>query len=291
MMNLDQIQRRMLHAVRQPLTPDETMRTHDLDGRLMEEIAEDIIKPNDRLTSFERLEIYNRQYWFRLLSSMAEDFTGLRAIIGEKKFEKLAIAYLLDCPSKSFTLRDLGSRLESWLKEHLVYVPKVEHLAVDMVRLEWAEIEAFDREEKPRMTAEDIAKLGDDPRLQFQPYLQFLAFSYPVNDLLLHIRSQSEEVDIVSNAVAEKVKHSRIGKIKLPKPKNLYLAVHRVDFDVYFKELEPEAFAILCAIQKGETLSEAVAAASWGDRPFEEIAAQVQEWFRDWASFGWFCKS
>jgi hypothetical protein len=160
-----------------------------------------------------------------------------------------------------------------------------------MVRLEWAEIEAFDNEEKPRMTAEDIAKLGDDPKLQFQPYLQFMSFAYPVNDLLLHIRSQSEEVDIVSNAVAEKVKHSRVGKIKLPKPKKLYLAVHRVDFDVYFKELEPEAFAILSALQKGETLSEAVAAANWGDRPLDEVAAQVQEWFSDWASFGWFCKS
>jgi hypothetical protein len=290
-MNLDQIQRQMLHAVQQPLTPDEEMRRRDLVGRSMEEIAEGIIKPNDRLTSFERLEIYNRQYWFRLLSSMAEDFAGLRAVVGERKFEKLVIAYLIDCPSKSFTLRDLGARLENWLMHHLEFVPKVEHLAVDMVRLEWAEIEAFDREEKPRMTAHDIANLGDDPRLQFQPYLQFLALAHPVNDLLLDIRSHSEEVDIVSNAVAEKVKHSRVGKIKLPKPKKVYLAVHRLDFDVYFKELEPEAFAILSALQKGETLSEAVAAADWGDRPLDEISAQVQEWFSDWASFGWFCQS
>jgi hypothetical protein len=290
-MNLDQIQRQMLHAVQQPLTPDEQTRTHDLAGRSMEEIAAGIIKPNDRLTSFERLEIYNRQYWFRLLSSMTEDFAGLRAIVGERKFEKLVIAYLIDCPSKSFTLRDLGSRLESWLKNHLVYVPKVEHLAVDMVRLEWDEIEAFDREEKPRMTAEDLANLGDDPRLQVQPYLQLLALAYPVNDLLLEIRSHAEQVDIVSNAVAEKVKHSRIGKIKLPKPKNVYLAVHRLDFDVYFKELEPEEFAILRAIQKGESLSEAVTAANWGDRPVDEISTKVQEWFSDWASFGWFCKS
>jgi hypothetical protein len=160
-----------------------------------------------------------------------------------------------------------------------------------MVRLEWDEIEAFDREEKPRMTAEDLANLGDDPRLQVQPYLQLLALAYPVNDLLLEIRSHAEQVDIVSNAVAEKVKHSRIGKIKLPKPKNVYLAVHRLDFDVYFKELEPEEFAILRAIQKGESLSEAVTAANWGDRPVDEISTKIQEWFSDWASFGWFCKS
>jgi hypothetical protein len=291
MMNLDQVQRQMLHAVQQPLTPDEQSRTHDLAGRSMDEIATEIIKPNDRLTSFERLEIYNRQYWFRLLSSMAEDFAGLRGIIGERKFEKLVVAYLIDCPSKSFTLRDLGSRLEKWLKSHQEYVPKIEYLAVDMVRLEWAEIEAFDLAEKPRMTPEDIARLGNDPKLQLQPYLQLLGLAYPVNELLLEIRSQAEDVDIVSNAVAEKVKHSRIGRIKLPKPKRVYLAVHRVDFDVYFKEIEPEAFAILSALQRGETLSEAVAAADWGDRPIDEISTQVQQWFSDWASFGWFCKS
>src|SRR4051812_6394446 len=134
MMNLDQIQRKMLHGIQQPLTSDEQSRSHDLNGRPMETIAEEIIRPNDRLTSLERLEVYNRQYWFRLLSSMAEDFAGLRAIIGEKKFEKLAIAYLIDCPSQSFTLRDLGSRLQGWLTNHLEHVPKVEHLAIDMVR-------------------------------------------------------------------------------------------------------------------------------------------------------------
>jgi len=289
-MNLDQIQRQMLHAVQQPLTADEQSRSHDLNGRSMAEIAAGIIKPNDRLTSFERLEIYNRQYWFRLLSSMAEDFTGLRGIIGEKKFEKLAIAYLIDCPSKSFTLRDLGSRLEGWLRNHLEYVPKAEHLAVDMVRLEWAEIEAFDNAEKTRLSPEDMANLGDDPKLQMQPYLRLLALAYPVNDLLLKIRSEAEEVDIVSNAVAEKVTHSRIGKMKLPKAKTVFLAVHRMDFSVYFKELEPEAYGILQAIQQGASLSDAVSAANWGDRPIEEISAQVQEWFSDWASFGWFCK-
>ncbi len=37
--------------------------------RLDEGTLRDFIKPNDRLTSFERLEIYNRHYWFRVLSA------------------------------------------------------------------------------------------------------------------------------------------------------------------------------------------------------------------------------
>jgi hypothetical protein len=81
-------------------------------------IANEIIKPNDRLTSFERLEIYNRQYWFRILSALSEDFPGLRAVVGDRRFESWPSAYLLDCPSQSFTLRNLGSRLETWLRAH-----------------------------------------------------------------------------------------------------------------------------------------------------------------------------
>ncbi|HZD08386.1 MAG TPA: hypothetical protein VE176_09060, partial [Candidatus Limnocylindrales bacterium] len=59
-MNLDQLQRAVFDVVRQPLTEDERMREQTLDGRSTKAIAEEIVKPNDRLTSVERLEIYNR---------------------------------------------------------------------------------------------------------------------------------------------------------------------------------------------------------------------------------------
>ncbi len=111
-MELDRIQRALFDAIRQPLTADEGMRQRTRDGKSLRAIANEIIKPNDRLTSFERLEIYNRQYWFRILAALSDDFPGLRAIVGERRFEKLAVAYLLDCPSQSFTIRNLGSRLE-----------------------------------------------------------------------------------------------------------------------------------------------------------------------------------
>ena len=68
----------------------------------------DYIKPNDHLTSLERLEIYSRSYWCRVIDAMYEDFPGLRAVAGQRAFDKLVRAYLADCPSQSFTLRDLG---------------------------------------------------------------------------------------------------------------------------------------------------------------------------------------
>src|ERR1700685_320408 len=116
-MNLLEIQHRMLDAVMQPLTNDEQMQPRTRDGKSMHDVAAEFIKPNDRLSSFERLEIYNRQYWFRVLDCLYDDYPGLRAILGETKFRRLRIAYLEKHPSASFTLRDLGNRLEQFLME------------------------------------------------------------------------------------------------------------------------------------------------------------------------------
>ena len=66
-MDLASLQREMAAAVMQPLTKDENMRASASDGRPMAEVAASFIAPNSRLTAFERLEIYNRQYWFRVL--------------------------------------------------------------------------------------------------------------------------------------------------------------------------------------------------------------------------------
>src|SRR6476646_50398 len=136
MSGLLDLQRRVANVVMQPLTLDEHMR------RSARAEAEALIKPNRILTSFERLEIYNRQYWFRVLSCFAEDFPGLRAIVGIRTFDKLMRAYLMDCPSRSFSLRNLGSRLEEWLIANPKWIDSNPRLAVDMVQLEWAHLEA-----------------------------------------------------------------------------------------------------------------------------------------------------
>src|SRR5208282_2340664 len=110
-----ELQRLMAGAVMLPLAPDGGMRARSPSGRAMRAVAAEFIKPNDRLTSFERLEIYNRQYWFRLKDCFYDDYPGLRAVLGDRRFERMACAYLEKHPSQSFTLRNLGSRLVKFL--------------------------------------------------------------------------------------------------------------------------------------------------------------------------------
>ena len=282
-MNLATIQRQMARAVMTPLTRSERMERRSLAP------ANRIIKPNDRLTSFERLEIYNRQYWFRVLDGLSDDFPGLRAILGDRRFEAVAKAYLTDCPSRSFTMRDLGSRLEAWLRKHPQYAGRRLQLALDMVRLEWAEIEAFDSATLPPLTAESLT--GRDPaklHLRLQPYIRLLDLRYPVDDLLLAIKHDAE-TNVASNAMNERQRRKRSSAVTRLKPKAVCLAIHRLDNTVYFRRLDMGEFAILDALRRGRTLERAIVAGFRSSAiPPADRAEQAAAWFRNWSSLGWF---
>ena len=288
-MNLATLQREVARAVMTPLTPGEHMRRRAPNGRSLAKVASRIIKPNDRLTSFERLEIYNRQYWFRVLDGFYEDFLGLRAVLGDRRFDRVAKGYLTDCPSRSFTMRDLGSRLELWLRKHPRYAADRQQLALDMIRLEWAEIEAFDSAAEPPVSLGTLqhtkpAKL----RLKLQPYIRLLDLRYPVDNLLLAIKHDAG-TNVASNAMAERQKRKKVSAVARLKPVPTYLAVHRVDNMVYFRRLEREEFAILAALHRGKTLERAIAAGFRKSRtPIEQQVFDASAWFRNWAALGWF---
>src|SRR5438874_10262639 len=213
-MNLLTMQRTMAKAVMHPLTHSEHMSKHASNGEPMAEYAAKFIKPNDRLTSFERLEIYNRQYWWRLMSSLAEDFPGLQAILGNRRFEALCKAYLVARPSHSFTLRNLGRDLEPWLIRNPQWAGSKQPIALDMIRLEWADIEAFDGAAEEPLRPADVAKSANENlRLRLQPYVQLLKLHYPVDALVLEIKKFNDDTEFLSNAFRELRKRNRVSAV------------------------------------------------------------------------------
>jgi hypothetical protein len=285
----------MASAVFRPLNARDGMQSRWTDGRSMSSVAEQFIKPNDRLSSFERLEIYNRVYWFRVLECLYDDYPGLRAIVGEKKFMKLATAYLAKYPSESFTLRNLGQRLEKFLREEPRWISPNEELALDMVRFEWAQVVAFDDAARPKITTDDLldtppAKL----RLALQPYLSLLELNYAVDKFFAAVKKR--EADVLRSEASntpDAMPHAPVRKRRprLPKRERIHLVVHRYDNMLYYKRLEPEAFAILEGFAQGMTVEEAcVAAFAESARPDVDWTPQIQDWFHDWSALGWFCR-
>jgi hypothetical protein len=290
-MTLLELQRRMAEAVMLPLTRTDAMQLKTRDGRSMKAEAAAFIKPNDRLTSFERLEIYNRQYWFRIISAFGEDFPGLAAVVGPAAFEKLTRTYLAGCPSESFTLRNLGSRLETWLAEHPEHAGKKPELALDVVRLEWAYIEAFDNAAERALTLADLGQFDGESQLSLQPHLRLLRLLHPVDDFVIDVHRRQASQTVASNAVTS-AKRSRIRRLPASlKRSDIFLGVHRYENAVYYKRLEREEYELLRALDAGKTLGEALDQAFLSSALAEkERPARVQAWFGNWAELGWFCR-
>jgi hypothetical protein len=277
-----------------PLAGDDRMQKKGPGGRSMEEIAARFIKPNDRLTSFERLEIYNRQYWFRVLDCFYDDYPGLRAILGEKKFGKLARAYLEACPSISFTLRNLGSRLVDFLKKNPAWTAPHQDLALDMARFEWAQIVAFDSASQPVLSPEKLQQVRPSRlKLRLQPYLQLLELHYAVDEFLLANKQQDALRHEASNAFDSAPKARKSRKLALPRREKapIHLAVHRFANALYYKRLEPQAYRLLLALGDRWPLTRAC------DRVLKDVVndgadwpKKIQDWFAMWTRLGWFCQ-
>ena len=272
------IQRLMLEAVRQPLTAQEQMQ-HE--GHV---VAEKIIKPNDRLAAFERLQIYNQQYWWRLLGAFGEDFPGVRAILGQRRFDRLALAYLHAHPSRSWTLRNLGSQFPAFLAAN---AEPGSALAVDMARLEWARILVYD---EAALDPVDPQRLAHSPperlRFRLQPHLQLLTFAYPVDQLITKLRQRQSES--ASNAATGKRRASSVRLQSRPAREPIFIAAYRRENSVRYRRMEPLAFQLLSILGKGTPLAEACESAfAHSTLPPEAAAARIRTWFAEWTSLHW----
>ncbi len=118
--------------------------------------ADRMLRHSPTLLPAECLELYHRQYWFRILDSLEEDFPGLIRLIGKDTFWQIAENYLLENPSRSFTLRHLGSRFAEFLRKHLAD-PTLRRRAVAVAEIECAQMAVFEAADAEALSPERIA--------------------------------------------------------------------------------------------------------------------------------------
>ncbi len=280
-MKLAELQRQMAAAIMQPLARAD---------RQSPKSNVSYIKPNDRLTSLQRVEIYSRSYWYRIIDSMFEDFPGLCAALGQRAFNRLVRAYLADCPSESYTLRNLGSRLWAWLKRHPDYAGKKLAVALDMIALEWAHIEAWDGKSEKALGPEDLLELGPGLRVGLQPHVRLLDLKYPVDELRIKVNETTEEHEVASNAPSQMKKRRIAAAAGRLKSERVFIAVHRLDFSIYYRRLAREEFQLLTALRENRTIGAAMTAFyKSSSMPVEDLEPLIEGWFAIWAELGWLC--
>jgi hypothetical protein len=125
-------------------------------------------------------------------------------------------------------------------------------------------------------------------RLGLQPHITLLAFDYPIDDFVLAVKRHEALRGEASNAMNSAHKAAKLNKVPLPSPHKTYVAVHRHKNAVYYKRLEPEAFALLNALRQGVSIEVACTRSLRLASSQVDWQEKVKGWFQDWSSLGWF---
>jgi len=133
---------------------------HDDSGTLLDSIA--TANGIDRRL---RLRVYTRAYFIRLRDALAHDFPRLREVLGTRRFDKLARAYIAEVPSINPSLGHFGRPLPAFA------AGQIGGRIADLARLEWAMAEVFDEvDSAPLVMAQLVSESAERwPRMRFQP--------------------------------------------------------------------------------------------------------------------------
>lgn len=245
---------------------------------------EAVVERSRALSAAERLEIYQRAYFARLLECLREEYSVVAVALGEELFDAFALHYLERYPSESYTLGRLGERFPDYLAETRPgdtdgggnAESDWPEFLIDLARLERAINEVFDGPGAEELSPLDPARLAavppdqwPDARLSCVPCLKLLALRYPVNDYFTGLRKG--------------------GDPPLPARCPAFLAVSRRNYRVFREPLSEPQHALLSALQSGKTVGQAIDQASRvSTASAERFAEELREWFRSWTVAGMF---
>lgn len=263
---------------------------------------ERVITRSRALSAAERLAIYANAYHTRLLECLGEVYPMLKRCLGEEAFDGFAFGYLQDYPSRSYTLNELGRHFPRYLQETRptardagLEAEPVDSatvggaidedwpdLLIELARLEWTIYDVFDGEGvegRPLLEFDRVSGIPPERwgglRLQPVPCLRLLATRFPVNDY--YTASRKAEADAT---------------VALPAPCESFVALTRRQFVVRRYPLSRTEFDLLQALKSGQTLGQAVEhAASAPEVDWEQLAASLKLWFRNWTAEGFFQSS
>ena len=77
--------------------------------------VETVILPSATLQPIQRVGIYHGMYMLRMIEALAVDYGALAHVLGDDAFEELVRAYVLQFPSRSYTLNRLGDALPEFI--------------------------------------------------------------------------------------------------------------------------------------------------------------------------------
>jgi len=228
------------------------------------------ISPVKNMTVQERLAIYQRAYYSRLIECMHGQFKALLYTLGNELFDDFSRMYLKKIPSSSPSLAHLGEQFPAFLQEIRPDKAAPETWVNFMIAMAQFEVDLyriFDQEgSEGKRFANELTK---DENLTIQACFSLHQYPFEVNRYYQEVAAEN--------------------KPEITAAYKTYVAFVRTNYQVYVIPLTEVQYILLGSIKQGKTISTALKGLveQYNLIP-EKVTKRWLEWKKDWIQKGFF---
>lgn len=277
--SLKEVQQWFGSIIGRPIDVNSQMNPISPSGVPMEEESWRYIAPSPSLQPAQRIQIYNQQYWWRLLSTLQEIFPTVTRLFGYHDFNQaIAIPFLTKYPPNHWSLHFVGSRLLQWVEED--YHENDKELVWNAVKMDWAFTDGFIAPSYPPIDLSKLPTPGDlssilEETLYLQPHVQF--FEMPYDMFLFRIDFLQQDADYwIDNDFPPLP--------LLPEGEKAFFIVYRLrNNDVTVEKVSKTEYLLLQNFREGSSVD---AICQWLETQDEVVSQEAGEnlhnWFQNW---------
>lgn len=263
--------------ITRPVDTESKMMSLSPSGKSMEIEASEYIVPSPFLKPAQRIQIYNQQYWWRLLSNLHEIFPFLTRLFGYYHFNQtIGVPYLIKYPPKHWAIGLIGNRLPRWISEE--YQGQDQSLVYEAASIDLAFTQCFLAPQPSSLASEfDLSTI-----LNQKLYLQEHVFLFELKKNLFEART------IMNKESPEYWEENGFPPFENA-PNGKFIISRNQRNHVTWDTIPSNAFKVLCRFKDGETIENVC---HWieeqGDDHFlEEANANFHLWFQKWIALHW----
>jgi hypothetical protein len=259
--------------ITRPIDVDNNMISVSPTGNQMSEEAKQYIIPSKGLKPHERIQIYNQQYWWRLLTIMQENFPLVTRLFGYHDFNQtIAFPYLNKHKPSTWSLNVLGDTLENWVAEE--YEANDKKLILEAVKIDYAYLFSFFAKKKEPLNFELLnSEELSFKNLTLQPHVHLFQLDSDLIEFRSNLYKESPDYWVENDF--PKLKKGEFHFILYRNHHNFVLA----------DTISPIAYNILSMFKQGASID---SICEWletqDEETFEEASSNMQNWFGNWAA-------
>lgn len=292
---LADFQRWFGHASARPLLTGNATVPHGVDGPSLAREANKKLNTVNGLSGLERLAVYNRQYWFRLITIMQEEYPCTLHVIGLDAFNRWAIRYIEAHPPSSPYLADMDAEFPAFLKRRFREAPAskaggrknpARETVLEAAAYDSALARAFDRPGAEAVLPGQAAEASQAMRARAVPPSAFKWLrSGHLTPVWLHY-------DFTAYRALCRADEALTGRFPLRRKGGTAghgVCLHRHDETIYEKAISRAEFLLLDALGAPRTLDAMfrVATKAAAPRDIKAMERNVGAWFKEWTEMGW----